>query len=291
MAAQYPVSFWVTIMPALLPHASCSIAGIFRLPSSSSCLLLPSSVAIAGSSCLLWKWGDVLHTKMATQGTRFHLSAWEAAAAWFSTCPNCRAHTAFMSNSLIPGVKFVACHCVHPSAGNAEYGNGRIWIIMGNLCEWCLLPLALCTASGFWGVMCRSALCCRCGKAAFGCRSSGSSGDISVLAELEASLIALMDLRMKINFPHYFPFDFSCSFAKQFKVGKMTGSVWFKRLLQPCGCPACITYGQCTFWDSFCHPTLCVAADHCSCFTVVSNTWFRRWETCGFHSSSLAEVI
>lgn len=101
MAAQYPVSFWVTIMPALLPHASCSIAGIFRLPSSSSCLLLPSSVAIAGSSCLLWKWGDVLHTKMATQGTRFHLSAWEAAAAWFSTCPNCRAHTAFMSNSLI----------------------------------------------------------------------------------------------------------------------------------------------------------------------------------------------
>lgn len=51
------------------------------------------------------------------------------------------------------------------------------------------------------------------------------SGDISVFAELEASLIALMDLRMKTNFPHYFLFDFSCSFAEQFKVGKMTCSV------------------------------------------------------------------
>lgn len=70
-----------------------------------------------------------------------------------------------------------------------------------------------------------SALCCRCGKAAFECRISGSSGDISVFAELEASLIALMDLRMKTNFPHYFLFDFSWFFAKQFKVGKMTANV------------------------------------------------------------------
>lgn len=48
---------------------------------------------------------------------------------------------------------------------------------------------------------------------------------IFLFAELEASLIALMDLRMKTNFPHYFLFDFSCSFAKQFKVGKMTANV------------------------------------------------------------------
>lgn len=42
----------------------------------------------------------------------------------------------------------------------------------------------------------------------------------------------------------------------------------------------------------FCHHTLCVAADHCSCFTVVSNMWFRKVrDICGFHSSSLAEVI
>lgn len=47
---------------------------------------------------------------------------------------------------------------------------------------------------------------------------------IFLFAELEASLIALMDLRMKTNFPHYFLFDFSCSFAKQFKVGKMTAN-------------------------------------------------------------------
>lgn len=50
---QYPLH-WVPIMPALLLlGASCYIAGIFRLLSSSSCLLLPSSVATPGSSCLL----------------------------------------------------------------------------------------------------------------------------------------------------------------------------------------------------------------------------------------------
>lgn len=137
----------------------------------------------------------------------------------------------------------------------------------------------LCTVSGFWGVTCRSALCCRWGKAAFGCRISGSSGDISIFAELEASLIALMDLRMKTNFPHYFLFDFSCSFAKQFKVGKMTG-VWFKRLLQPCGFPACVTYGQCTFWDSLSAPKLCVLQQ----IIVAALLWWttldlERWET------------
>lgn len=43
---------------------------------------------------------------------------------------------------------------------------------------------------------------------------------------------------------------------------------------------------------SFCHQTVCVAADHCNCFTVVNNTWFRKVRViCGFHSSSLAEVI
>lgn len=71
-------------------------------------------------------------------------------------------------------------------------------------------------------------LCCRRGKAAGGCRISESSGGISVCAELEASLIALMNMRAsenKDNFPGCFLFDFSCSFAKQFKVGKMTASI------------------------------------------------------------------
>lgn len=41
---QYPLQ-QVPVMPALLLGTSCYIAGIFRLLSSSSCLLLPSSVA------------------------------------------------------------------------------------------------------------------------------------------------------------------------------------------------------------------------------------------------------
>lgn len=71
-------------------------------------------------------------------------------------------------------------------------------------------------------------LCCRHGKAAGGCRISGLLGDISVRAELEASLTALMNMRPSENedsFPGCFLFDFFCSFAKWFKVGKMTASV------------------------------------------------------------------
>lgn len=51
---------------------------------------------------------------------------------------------------------------------------------------------------------------------------------ISVCAELEASSVALMNMRPsenEDNFPGCFLFDFSCSFSKQFKVGKVTASV------------------------------------------------------------------
>ena len=77
-------------------------------------------------------------------------------------------------------------------------------------------------------------LCCRCGRIAGGCRISGSSGGISACAELEASVIALVNMRPsenEDNFPDCLLFGFFCSFAKQFKVGKMTASVRFERLL------------------------------------------------------------
>lgn len=87
-----------------------------------------------------------------------------------------------------------------------------------------LEPLALCCV---W--FCRgtgsSVLCCRHRKADDGCGISGLSGDVSVCTKLEASLIAPMNMRPREdedNFPGCFPFGFSCSFAKQFKVGKMT---------------------------------------------------------------------
>lgn len=71
-------------------------------------------------------------------------------------------------------------------------------------------------------------LCYRHRKAAHGCRISGSLGDISVCAQLEASL-GLVFIRAisetEDNFPGCFLFDFSCSFAKQFEVGKMTACV------------------------------------------------------------------
>lgn len=66
----------------------------------------------------------------------------QQAATWFPTCPSCRAHTAFMSNSFI----LVACHCGHPLAGNADYANGRIWIIQEKF-VWVMtwLPSATCS--------------------------------------------------------------------------------------------------------------------------------------------------
>lgn len=180
---------------------------------------------------------------MATQGTWFHLSARAAtAAAQFPTCPihrahmlSCQTHSHQEWNSLLATVA-IRQQAVHNMAMVESELLGKL--VCDALITFCHL---LCAVSGFWGVTGGSALYCRCGKAAFGCRISGSLGDISVFAELEASLIALMDLRMTINFPLYFLFDFSCSFAKQFKVGKMTASVWFKRLLQSCGFPARVT--------------------------------------------------
>ena len=64
-------------------------------------------------------------------------------------------------------------------------------------------------------------LCCGCGEAAAGCWP----GDISVCAEPEASLIALMSVRQSEeegSFNGCFLFGSPCSSAKQFRAGKMT---------------------------------------------------------------------
>lgn len=83
---------------------------------------------------------------MATQGTWFHLSAWAAGSNMISCLPQLQSSYCFYVKLIHTGVKFVACHCGHPSAGNAEYANGRIWIIQEKF-VWVMtwLPSATCS--------------------------------------------------------------------------------------------------------------------------------------------------
>lgn len=232
---------------------------------------------------------------MATQGMWFHLSAW-AVAARFSTCPSCRAHTGFMSNSFIPGVKFVACHCGRPSAGNAKYGYSTIWIIQGKL-VWVMpwLPSATC-----------SVLCLVFEEWLVAVHCAADVERLPLSAGFQGrQVIFLSLLSLKLHWLLWWAWEWrqifliiSCLTFLVLLPSSLKLGRW-QLMYDSRGCCSRVVFqhvllmGSALFGTlSFYHRSLCVAADHCSCFTVVSNAWFRKVrDICGFHSSSLAEVI
>lgn len=197
-----------------------------------------------------------------------------------------------MSNSLIPGVKFVACHCLCPSAGNAEYGNGRIWIIQEKF-MWVMpwLPSATCSVLCWifeeWLVAVHCAADVE--RLPVGAGFQGCQVIFLSLLSLKLHWLLWWTWERRQIFLIIFCLTFLVLLPSSLKLGR------WDVLYDSRGYCSRVVFQHVLLMGSalsgiLCHRALCVAADR-SCFTV-NNTWFRKVrDMCGFHCSSLAEVI
>lgn len=145
-------------------------------------------------------------------------------------------------------------------------------LFRGNSCEWWLgyfdLPLAWCCV-WLWGVGASRVLCCRCGGAAEGCGIFWWTWDP---VRMKTVFLVVSYLTFLVPLP---------SSLKLRRWREALAATWLSSM-----CCFCAMH----FLRSLFPPPNCVAVGHCSCFTVVSNSWFRKVrDICGFPSPT--EVV